>query len=267
MLVRSAGWVIVFGLAVLGTACGGDASELGAFDLADAADSGETGDSAVHDSDSGSASDAGVSATEDSSAGEDDAALVLDGAAGNDANDARVESDAGYEPDAHAPHVDAAQPSCSLIFYRDADLDGYGDPAAPTTACSRPIGYVTNSADCYDANRNAKPGQTGRFAEHRGDGSFDYDCDGIVELLDPGVAQCPADVATATCPPWSYQHGSDNCDYDALVEPWRVLKEGWYEQVAACGEVATFGMQINWDNDARAYSCSKPGTVRRQICQ
>ena len=45
----------------------------------------------------------------------------------------------------------------------DADGDGY------------PVGV-----DCYDQNANAKPGQYQFFTTHRGDGSFDYDCDGVV---------------------------------------------------------------------------------------
>lgn len=34
--------------------------------------------------------------------------------------------------------------------------------------------------DCYDGNANAKPGQTTYFATHRGDSSFDYNCDSVI---------------------------------------------------------------------------------------
>lgn len=45
-------------------------------------------------------------------------------------------------------------------------------------ACEAPPGFVDNATDCHDGNRHARPDQREFFAEHRGDGSFDYDCDG-----------------------------------------------------------------------------------------
>ncbi len=63
-------------------------------------------------------------------------------------------------------------------FYRDRDGDGFGDPAETIRGCRLPKGYVENGEDCYDANPRAHPGQTDSFAVDRGDGSFDYDCDG-----------------------------------------------------------------------------------------
>lgn len=69
-------------------------------------------------------------------------------------------------------------PSERRTFYRDADGDGFGDKAKPVSACEAPPGFVSNAEDCYDANRRVRPDQKEYFAEHRGDGSFDYDCDG-----------------------------------------------------------------------------------------
>ena len=66
-------------------------------------------------------------------------------------------------------------------WYQDADGDGYGNPSVTTQACSQPAGYVSNNTDCYDSNANAHPGQTGYFGTNRGDGSFDYNCDGSIE--------------------------------------------------------------------------------------
>jgi hypothetical protein len=63
-------------------------------------------------------------------------------------------------------------------FHRDSDGDGFGDPRASVLACAPPAGYVENAHDCYDRNALAHPGQKDHFAVHRGDGSFDYDCDG-----------------------------------------------------------------------------------------
>jgi hypothetical protein len=61
--------------------------------------------------------------------------------------------------------------------YRDADADGYaassGDKICKTTA--------SLGADCYDLNASAKPGQTSYFTVHRGDGSFDYNCNSVTD--------------------------------------------------------------------------------------
>jgi len=68
---------------------------------------------------------------------------------------------------------------CTLLtWYRDADADGYGNPSITTSSCTQPAGYVSNNTDCYDSNANAKPNQTNCYSSHRGDGSFDYDCNG-----------------------------------------------------------------------------------------
>jgi hypothetical protein len=63
-------------------------------------------------------------------------------------------------------------------WFRDADGDGYGEKAAMKRAAKQPAGFVANSLDCFDRNREAHPGQKRFFDDHRGDGRFDYDCDG-----------------------------------------------------------------------------------------
>jgi len=42
--------------------------------------------------------------------------------------------------------------------YRDADGDGYGNPAAPAQVCPGTTGYASNSDDCDDNNPAFKPG-------------------------------------------------------------------------------------------------------------
>ncbi len=63
-------------------------------------------------------------------------------------------------------------------FYRDADGDGYGNPHQSIKACRRPQGFVEDNTDCYDKNKLVHPHQLGFFSVHRGDGKFDYDCNG-----------------------------------------------------------------------------------------
>ena len=68
-------------------------------------------------------------------------------------------------------------PCAEPVWFRDLDRDGYGDKRSPLRSSKQPPGYVANALDCYDENPEAKPGQTRFFSLHRGDGSFDYDCD------------------------------------------------------------------------------------------
>lgn len=99
-------------------------------------------------------------------------------------------------------------------WYLDADGDGFGEPGSGVVACSPPAGTVSNDLDCYDANPNARPGQNGWFAVHRGDGSFDYDCDGSEQRQWPAPFFC-----------------SGNCDSFA---------PGWTASVPPCGNTAQY---------------------------
>ena len=62
-----------------------------------------------------------------------------------------------------------------VTYYQDVDGDGYGNPAAPLTACETPSGYVLDSTDCNDIDSSAYPG-----AEETCDGA-DNDCDGFTD--------------------------------------------------------------------------------------
>lgn len=68
-------------------------------------------------------------------------------------------------------------------WYADVDGDSFGDPTM--IRCGGAAADVNNGDDCYDANPNAHPYTNPGipapfFATDRGDGSFDYDCDGAV---------------------------------------------------------------------------------------
>lgn len=72
------------------------------------------------------------------------------------------------------------------LFVTDSDGDGYApsnfsqtySTAGSLSGWVRRYTLATNPYDCYDANANARPGQTGWFTVNRGDGSFDYNCSG-----------------------------------------------------------------------------------------
>lgn len=80
------------------------------------------------------------------------------------------------------------------LRYRDADGDGYGAPGA--VCVGNDAGYVDNASDCYDANGNAHPGQGTYFTTNRGDGSFDYNCDGTLNAPFGYAALTPGFYAT-----------------------------------------------------------------------
>jgi hypothetical protein len=67
--------------------------------------------------------------------------------------------------------------SCALDDPCDCDGDGFVRPGAGCADLVTP--------DCYDCNALVKPTQMNYFSEHRGDGSFDFDCNGTADLAYP----------------------------------------------------------------------------------
>lgn len=91
-------------------------------------------------------------------------------------------------------------PCADPLWYRDIDRDGYGDKKASVRAAAQPPGYVANALDCYDQNPEAYPGQQRFFMQHRGDGSFDYDCDGKGTKRDDVQSEGCREVTTLGIP-------------------------------------------------------------------
>ena len=104
--------------------------------------------------------------------------------------------------------------------------------------CSATGNYdVTNSDDCYDGNANAKPGQSSYFSSNRGDGSYDYNCDGSQSKRFTGSGGCyDRNAAQLTI---------YDCDKSST---------GWTGSVAACGATADY-IDHNSDCDA-VQSCN-----------
>jgi hypothetical protein len=140
----------------------------------------------------------------------------------------------------------------NLTGYTDSDVDGYGvgTGSQVCSGSSLPAGYADNNTDCYDLNANAKPVVTGTYNVHRGDGSFDYDCNGqewklyqsfytvqpLCEETSPGVCE-----DTRETPPQSYDNS-----------------------VPACGQSNWMFVQCNWVSPG---TCNAHFTNQQQYCR
>jgi hypothetical protein len=77
-----------------------------------------------------------------------------------------------------------------VVFYPDADADGFGRDSAAVVACEPPLQglWTTKPGDCNDDNPDVHPEQTQYFSlgyvTTSGGLSFDYDCSGS-EQSDP----------------------------------------------------------------------------------
>ena len=181
----------------------------------------ETGEEADADADVDGDVDADADSDADADGDSDDTSARVDADGDGydtstdcDDNDASIFPGApevcdGMDNDCNGTPDDSAVDA--LVWYADADSDGYGDPAVSTAECTQPAGYVAVSLDCYDIGDDARPGQTAYFTIDRGDGSYDYDCDGTETHEEPNVNSCSWSTGT---PCWT---------------------GGWYSSLPACG--------------------------------
>ena len=82
------------------------------------------------------------------------------------------------------------------IFYRDADGDGYGNPAVSVQTPSAPVGYVSDNNDCDDTKSSVHPGATEICFN-----SIDDDCDGQVDencLISTAVNPITSPIVTSS---------------------------------------------------------------------
>jgi hypothetical protein len=120
-----------------------------------------------------------------------------------------------------------------------------------------PIGYALNSVDCYDKNELAHPGSEVADIEDRGDGSFDFDCNGFEDLSYRGYAECSG--FDNACPPPNTWPDGFSCDYETMVTKLK-NRSGWTpgHTIPACGKLGMFGLVITWDAASSQYMCSDP---------
>ncbi len=115
----------------------------------------------------------------------------------------------------------------ALVFYADADVDGFGDPEVSVLACAAPGGFVSDSADCDDSTSEANPA----LDEVCGD-ALDNDCDGNADdsaAIDASTFYADVDgdsfgddlVVTVACaaPVGTVARGGDCDDRSAAASP------------------------------------------------
>jgi hypothetical protein len=102
-------------------------------------------------------------------------------------------------------------------WYADLDGDGFGDSANSLMVCDAvPEGYVQDNHDCYDLNADAYPGAVSYWSIDRGDGSFDFNCNGSEELSYTTKGQCYSTSETGC---------SSSSGWDGYVPP--CGQSGW----------------------------------------
>ncbi len=108
--------------------------------------------------------------------------------------------DDGIDNDCDALLNEQNASGCSL-YYNDSDGDGYGYGASQCWCSGGSYPYTaTNNTDCYDTNAAVNPGQTNYFSYQRGDGSYDYNCNGAQEQQYASVANsCAWDIVYLDC--------------------------------------------------------------------
>lgn len=143
--------------------------------------------------------------------------------------------------------VDGIDNGVGTTWYPDGDADGFGASTGAVVRCdaAQPTGFVANARDCYDQNRQARPGihRNLFFDVDRGDGSFDYDCDG------------------QETPRWD---GPYTCSAGCMG--WGVSTDGWIGATPACGVSGELGAGCEAIDMAPA--CQAEVVVTRpQLCR
>lgn len=88
------------------------------------------------------------------------------------------------------------QTGLPIVWHRDADGDGYGDPGTEILGCTQPVGFVLDGTDCNDQNNRTYPGTTELC------NGMDDNCNHLVDE-DPVYVNGTTQLNQITCPGYS----------------------------------------------------------------
>ena len=142
----------------------------------------------------------------------------------------------GKDNDCDGTENEANADGCTTWYY-DYDGDGYGSTSSQCLCSSD--GYYTSryNTDCYDLNADASPAATSWNTNDRGDGSFDYNCDGTASKRFTSSGSCSGAVWICT------------------------TNTGWQGSVAGCGA------SRNWITNCSGITCGASTRTEQQECR
>ncbi len=125
-----------------------------------------------------------------------------------------------------------------LVWYADADGDGYGDAQVSTEDCAQPEGWVMDDTDCDDADATAHPGSTEVWYD-----GVDQDCDGNDDDQDGDGFGVDVDCDDEDAEVWPGDGiWDDNCNYVADPDGDRVRTCGTCSSTSPAGWVGLMGL-------------------------
>jgi hypothetical protein len=124
------------------------------------------------------------------------------------ADDSLIEKVSAHEvpaaglPDGAACNQNAdCQSNTCRNWSPDNDGDGFGEAGTVFRRCGAPgRGFAGNADDCCDIDVLANPAQTAFQSRTSACGSFDFNCDGVVEVSPPAIACEDLDLASCGTP-------------------------------------------------------------------
>jgi hypothetical protein len=100
-------------------------------------------------------------------------------------------------------------------FFADLDGDGFGDPNNTVTACTQPMGYLTDNSDCDDTDSVEHPGQEW-YIDMDNDGYVSSNGNGVPALT---ITQCTHPIGGKRFYELVSTVGRDCNDNDASINP------------------------------------------------